>query len=158
MGPIWGPPGADRTQVGPVLAPWILLSGLTFAMPFHSTGSWNPSRQPFHQSFFHPISNSMEILFSSYHDSNKVIPTKFCRWHDSCAVMTCAKICCDQTDYNSITARLNSHWIWNASKKSLVKWAPGGRLLFSTTPWSGGSIHVANGDKIISDKVLLSFE
>ena len=22
MGPIWGPPGADRTQVGPVLAPW----------------------------------------------------------------------------------------------------------------------------------------
>ena len=27
MGPIWGPPGADRTQVGPVLAPWTLLSG-----------------------------------------------------------------------------------------------------------------------------------
>ena len=28
MGPTWGPPGADRTQVGPVLAPWILLSGM----------------------------------------------------------------------------------------------------------------------------------
>ena len=28
MGPIWGSPGADRTQVGPVLAPWTLLSGL----------------------------------------------------------------------------------------------------------------------------------
>ena len=27
MGPIWSPPGADRTQVGPVLAPWTLLSG-----------------------------------------------------------------------------------------------------------------------------------
>ena len=27
MGPTWGPPGADRTQVGPMLAPWILLSG-----------------------------------------------------------------------------------------------------------------------------------
>ena len=26
MGPIWGPSGADRTQVGPMLAPWILLS------------------------------------------------------------------------------------------------------------------------------------
>ena len=26
MGPIWGPPGADRTQVGPMLAPWTLLS------------------------------------------------------------------------------------------------------------------------------------
>ena len=28
MGLIWGPPGAERTQVGPMLAPWTLLSGL----------------------------------------------------------------------------------------------------------------------------------
>ena len=28
MGPIWGPSGADGTQVGPMLAPWTLLSGL----------------------------------------------------------------------------------------------------------------------------------
>ena len=28
-GPIWGPPGADRTQVGPMLAAWTLLSGMT---------------------------------------------------------------------------------------------------------------------------------
>ena len=27
MGPTWGPSGADRTQVGSMLAPWILLSG-----------------------------------------------------------------------------------------------------------------------------------
>ena len=27
MGPTWGPPGAERTQVGPMLAPWTLLSG-----------------------------------------------------------------------------------------------------------------------------------
>ena len=26
MGPTWGTPGADRTQVGPMLAPWTLLS------------------------------------------------------------------------------------------------------------------------------------
>ena len=26
MGPTWGPSGADRTQVDPMLAPWILLS------------------------------------------------------------------------------------------------------------------------------------
>ena len=29
MGPTWGPSGADRTQVGPMLAPWTLLSGHT---------------------------------------------------------------------------------------------------------------------------------
>ena len=28
MGPTWGPFGADRTQVGPMLAPWTLLSGV----------------------------------------------------------------------------------------------------------------------------------
>ena len=27
MGPTWGPSGADRTQVGPMLDPWTLLSG-----------------------------------------------------------------------------------------------------------------------------------
>ena len=27
MGPTWGPSGADSTQVGPMLAPWTLLSG-----------------------------------------------------------------------------------------------------------------------------------
>ena len=30
MGPTWGPSGADRTQVGPMFAPWILLSGTVF--------------------------------------------------------------------------------------------------------------------------------
>ena len=29
MGPSWGPSGADRAQVGPMLAPWTLLSGLS---------------------------------------------------------------------------------------------------------------------------------
>ena len=29
MGPTWSPPGADRTQVGPMSAPWTLLSGKT---------------------------------------------------------------------------------------------------------------------------------
>ena len=28
MGPTWGPSGADRTQVGPMLALWTLLSGI----------------------------------------------------------------------------------------------------------------------------------
>ena len=28
MSPTWGPSGADRTQVGPMLAPWTLLSGI----------------------------------------------------------------------------------------------------------------------------------
>ena len=34
MGPTWGPSGADRTQVGPMLAPWTLLSGDVYAVMF----------------------------------------------------------------------------------------------------------------------------
>ena len=29
MGPTWGPPGSCRPQMGPTLAPWTLLSGIT---------------------------------------------------------------------------------------------------------------------------------
>ena len=31
IGPTWGPSGADRTQLGPMLAPWTLLSGLLWS-------------------------------------------------------------------------------------------------------------------------------
>ena len=36
MGPTGGPSGADRTQVGPMLAPWTLLSG-----SFENCQKWN---------------------------------------------------------------------------------------------------------------------
>ena len=32
MVPTWGPPGADRTQVGPMLAPWSLLSVMVYTL------------------------------------------------------------------------------------------------------------------------------
>ena len=35
MGPTWGASGPDRTQVGPMLAPWTLLSGLLFVDLLH---------------------------------------------------------------------------------------------------------------------------
>ena len=36
MGPTWGPPGNDRTQVGPMLAPWALLSGSSYNLHIYS--------------------------------------------------------------------------------------------------------------------------
>ena len=67
----------------------------------------------------------MEISIRSHLDSNTVIAAKFCTWHDSCAVVACAKICCDLMATNEITARQSFHRIWIAGKKSLVKRAPG---------------------------------
>ena len=47
MGPTWGPSVADRTQVGPMLAPWTLLSG---------TVSLHASQQ---LSYFHELLKSV---------------------------------------------------------------------------------------------------
>ena len=40
MGPTWGPSGADRTQVGPMLAQWTLLSGIIVAVISVTEQSW----------------------------------------------------------------------------------------------------------------------
>ena len=39
MGPTWGPPGSCRPQMGPILAPWTLLSGDLFSR-IHWFFSW----------------------------------------------------------------------------------------------------------------------
>ena len=54
---------------------------------------------------------SMEITFHSHFHSNIVIATKFCTWHDSWAVVSCAKIGCDPMTSNGITARRSFHRI-----------------------------------------------
>ena len=66
----------------------------------------------------------MEISFHSHFESNRVIATKFCTWHDSCAVVACAKICRDLMASNGTTARRSFHRIWITGKKPLVKRAP----------------------------------
>ena len=79
----------------------------------------------FQELFFHRNSNSMEILFCSHPNCSEVIAMKFCTWHDSCVVMTCAKFCRDMILYNGVTMKRIFHWIWIMMEKSFMKWAPG---------------------------------
>ena len=44
MRPTWGSPGTDRTQVGPMSAPWTLLSGMSFGVL--SLASVHPLHEP----------------------------------------------------------------------------------------------------------------
>ena len=67
----------------------------------------------------------MEISFCSHPNTNQVIATIFGTWHDSWAVVACAKFCCDMVISNWIRAKWNFHRIWIVMEKSLVKWAPG---------------------------------
>ena len=66
----------------------------------------------------------MEISFCSHPNTNKVIATIFGTWHDSWAVVACAKCCCDMIISSWIRAKWNFHHIWIVMEKSLVKWVP----------------------------------
>ena len=67
----------------------------------------------------------MEISFCYHPNNNIVIATIFGTWHDSWAVVACAKFCCDVIISNWIRVKWNFHHIWIVMEKLLVKWAPG---------------------------------
>ena len=54
-----------------------------------------------------------------------MITTKFCTWHDSCAVIPCVKFCCDMIINNLITAKWNFRRILIVMENLLVKWGMG---------------------------------
>ena len=62
MGPTWGPSGADRTQVGPVLAPWTLLSGILLTCPSRMSFTWLTRPCLLHITLFNQT-HSSEIRF-----------------------------------------------------------------------------------------------
>ena len=69
---------------------------------------------------FHQKSNMMENSFYSH----PLITTKFCTWHNSCAVVTCAKLCCNMNTRNWITAKWILHRSWIVTEKIISKLVP----------------------------------
>ena len=60
----------------------------------------------------------------SVFDSDTAITTKFCTWHDSCAVLACGKICCELVANYRITGKWSFHRIWILSKKIVSEMSP----------------------------------
>ena len=104
-----------------------------------------PSQRPFQKWFFHPNSNSMELLFCSHLSCRRVIAMKFCTWHDSCAVVACVKFCSNIKYYNGVTWKPIFHWIWITMEKSFIKWALAHSCDF-TLKYCGISTVFSNGD------------
>ena len=76
LGPTWGPSGADRTQVGPMLAPWTLLSGGVFQLHEISVVEWKKM-----QIFIHITNLNWKSWLQSIAEIYKhQIPTK-CKQH-----------------------------------------------------------------------------
>ena len=49
----------------------------------------------------------------------------FYTWHNSYAVLSCIKICCDLFTRNQIKSQRNFCQIWITSKQSSMEWVPG---------------------------------
>ena len=80
IGPTWGPPGSCRTQMGPMLAPWTLLSGAirhNSVMTYWSMGK----SPPFH----------MHDVVSSYGNCSILILSRFRYTTRKCYLWTVSK-------------------------------------------------------------------
>ena len=98
----------------------------------------------------------MENSFSSNSITVDHIATKFGTWHDSWAVVPCAKVCSDHIISTWMRAKWNFHHIWIVMEKLLVKWAPGHSMVLcktAVTPlithWSYCSLSISHGPKLI---------
>ena len=73
---------------------------------------------------FHHNSNSMEISFHSHPSCCPVNAMKFCTWHDSCAIVACAKFYSNKIPYKGVTLKTILNQIGSTMEKLFVKWAP----------------------------------
>ena len=59
--------------------------------------------------------------FTFNSNSDEVINTQFCTWHDSCTAMACASICITMSTTNEIAARWIFKTIWIVMKNMVSK-------------------------------------
>ena len=80
MGPTWGPSGSCRTQMGPMLVPWTLLSGniLAIGLTVRCDSAYPTS---FHTLYNEPINDDRKILSPCTHRlCLSVNPLTACWW------------------------------------------------------------------------------
>ena len=102
MGPAWGPSGADRTQVGPMLAPWTLLS--------EKIKTWL-SQSPWH-----------ELLFWCWYQQNNFIKRLLgYNIHDEFSRPT-RNLCIGL--YRFPTTGFCHHWVTHSKQQSYLMHGP----------------------------------
>ena len=97
MGPTWGPPGCCRSQMGPLLAPWILLSGY---LEIHSC-HWLLSARDLIYGMTHAVEYicrcPSSVLLSYYYNQRSSAPDKSATHHP--VIIAC-------TDVNTIPMKI----------------------------------------------------
>ena len=125
MGPTWGQPGTDRTQVGPCWPHDLCYLGILKPLRCYFNKSYNHyqgtdmlylsdlhtplmlTRTLFQEQFF-PSQFKFNGKFILLPPScREVIAIKFCTWHDDCGLLT--KFCNGMMPENGVTLRLIFH-------------------------------------------------
>ena len=72
-----GPSGADRTQVGPMLSPWILLSGMVLLDCLTKKNNQNSFSSILLKNDLHDIHDIMRIMSPKWERTHKISWAKF---------------------------------------------------------------------------------
>ena len=96
---------------------------------FRATNLGNQISQLFPQGTFQyhfciTISNFASILFFSPLNSNRVVTTIFCIWHNNTVLVPYENICSNLNDKHGISTNWNFHKIWNLAWKIISKMVP----------------------------------
>ena len=75
------------------------------------------TRAPFHERFLHRNSNPINVSLCSHPSCITMIAMELCTWHDSTAVVACAKFRSDMIHYDGGTLKQVSSW--NGTRSSL---------------------------------------
>ena len=117
MGPTWGPSGSCQTQMGPMLAPWTLLSGLSLSshetnahLLIKHTGIWlwyNFNSQP---SYTFPNYQNIKNVT----DTNPMLPTTYWKilcWSQHIICAADIEILCETTNIRFHIGTVKEHCI-----------------------------------------------
>ena len=155
MGPTWGPSGADRTQVGAMLAPWTLLSGLSSSHPLPGTIKHQEEDN---------IWTLFQILFKfcgfigNYWWTNSLILNDAIRWHKYWSTLVQAMVCCLIAPSHYLGLLINHYWglvalLFHYLYPPLQRRWKGGTLVSACPPVSP-SIYGQNRVHSISSTIL----
>ena len=77
MGPFWGPPRSCRPQMGPMLAPWTLLSRI-----LHYWDAFAACRTAFtHRAYKNSLYERLKVKCLYFHNINGVAFSIVCHWY-----------------------------------------------------------------------------
>ena len=113
MGPTWGPPGSCRSQMGPMLAPWTLLSGCP-PIKCMANGAGLPASHVRHHIFLmKPLWWSVSIIYCRLtHDLKNKRAATWTTWLSIISSVPHCYRCAWSVNLNQLIIHANKKRLW----------------------------------------------